>query len=419
KTCIAFANGFGGKIVIGVEDQTRKILGITDKERDQIYDEFPNSLYDSVKPTLIPSIWEKNYGDLSVICIEMPQSPKKPYFLESEGPTKGVYVRIGTSTRRANQEYIEDLVREGHRTTFDEEPIYSQTEILSKARLTTFYGKNIEEKRLLADKVITPSPANHDRSIPTVTGVLFFAEEPEKWIPEAVILVTQFKGSQGRQILQTRELKGPINALAEEALELLSSWLERDFHLDRVYLKGNLPLPKEALREAIINALIHRKYSIPGAIKIALYEDRCEIFNPGCFPGVVELSNLGDGITYLRNPHLARIARKMRLVEKLGSGIRLIFDSCKKVHLEKPEYTEGGDYVKLTFFFAGTKQSHETDEEIILRTAKTKGELTIKEATQLLNISRNTATRKMNELIKKKKMRRSGRGPAVRYHPVH
>ena len=66
KTCIAFANGFGGKIVIGVEDQTRKILGITDKERDQIYDEFPNSLYDSVKPTLIPRIWEKNYGDLSV-----------------------------------------------------------------------------------------------------------------------------------------------------------------------------------------------------------------------------------------------------------------------------------------------------------------------------------------------------------------
>ncbi len=78
-------------------------------------------------------------------------------------------------------------------------------------------------------------------------------------------------------------------------------------------------IPQIAIREAIINALVHRKYSIPGAIKIALYDDRLEIFSPGNFPGLVDVNNLGDGTTYLRNPHLVMLARKMKLVEKLGS----------------------------------------------------------------------------------------------------
>ena len=59
KTCIAFANGIGGQILIGIEDGTRKLLGIEDKDRDRLYDEFPNSLYDSVSPTLIPQVYEK------------------------------------------------------------------------------------------------------------------------------------------------------------------------------------------------------------------------------------------------------------------------------------------------------------------------------------------------------------------------
>ncbi len=92
------------------------------------------------------------------------------------------------------------------------------------------------------------------------------------------------------------------------------------------------------MREAVMNALIHRKYTIPGATKIALYADRLEIFSPGGFPGLVSVSNLGDGTTYLRNHVVANIARKMKLVEKIGSGIRLIFDSCRDAGLKRPRY---------------------------------------------------------------------------------
>ncbi len=169
------------------------------------------------------------------------------------------------------------------------------------------------------------------------------------------------------------------------------------------------------MREAIINALIHRKYSIPGATKIALYDDRLEIFNPGCFPGLVDINNLGDGTTYLRNPTIALIAHKMGLVEKLGSGIRLIFDSCKKIRLKKPIYSEEGDFVKITFCFQHEKNVEKSDEDNILELAKIKNEITIGDIINQLSISRNTATRKINVLIKQNKIARIGKGPSTKF----
>lgn len=126
------------------------------------------------------------------------------------------------------------------------------------------------------------------------------------------------------------ELFGPVPTLSESCMNLITQWLEQNLALNKSRLRGYIPIPEEALREAILNALIHRKYTIPGATKIALFEDRLEIFNPGGFPGLVSLENLGDGTTFLRNRVVARIARKMRLMEKIGSGIRLIFEAVKQ-----------------------------------------------------------------------------------------
>ena len=89
---------------------------------------------------------------------------------------------------------------------------------------------------------------------------------------------------------------------ATKALEVLTVWLATHYELSGVKLTEQLPIPKVALREAIINAVLHRKYSIPGAIKIAIYDNRIELFSPGDFPGLVDLNSLGDGTTYLRNP---------------------------------------------------------------------------------------------------------------------
>ena len=196
---------------------------------------------------------------------------------------------------------------------------------------------------------------------------------------------------------------------------MVKSWISRHFNLQGAKLKSKSIIPPEALREAIINALIHRKYFIPGAIKIAVYDDRIEIFSPGGFPGLVDVKYLGDGTTFLRNPNIARLARKLGLVEKMGTGIKLIFDSCRKAGLKLPEFHEEGDFVKVVFFFQPSKNANISDEESILELAKLRTELTISDVMNYLDVSRNTATRKLNRLMQQKKLMRKGKGPSVRY----
>ena len=112
--------------------------------------------------------------------------------------------------------------------------------------------------------------------------------------------------------------------------------------------------------------LLHRKYWVLGAVKIALYDNRLEIFNPGNFPGLVDTNNLGDGTTYLRNPNLVRIARRFGIIEKLGTGIKLILESCKKADLKAPEFIEGADSVKIVFHFLPVKVSSSSEEDNLL-----------------------------------------------------
>ena len=206
--------------------------------------------------------------------------------------------------------------------------------------------------------------------------------------------------------------------MADSAFSFLLQWLERDLKLKKMQLKGTPPVPVNSLREGIINALVHRKYSIPGAIKIALYDDRLEIFSPGAFPGLISISCLGDGTTFLRNILIARIARKMHLMEKLGSGIRLIFDSCRKYGIRKPEYNESGDFVKLTFYFERVQKTSELTEEIVLEMTRKFEILRPSDISSEYEVSRNTISRRLNELVKKKKLIRHGKGAGIYYKLV-
>jgi len=414
KTCVAFANGLGGKIIIGIDDKSRKIIGVDDKVRDRIYDEFPNSLYDATSPGLLAEIYEKRFNDLSVMIIEIPTSIKKPVFIKNEGIPHGVYLRAGSNTRKATPEYIDELMRENKRISFDEEVIHEDIAILSKSLLKQIF-KRTDIERLIAEKIIIRSSANSENYYPTVTGVLAFCENPHLYIPEAIIYCTRFRGTEGRHIIQSEEITGPIAKQVEISFELVKTWLMRDYKLFGARLKGKMIIPEVAIREAIINALIHRKYWIPGATKIALYDDRLEIFNPGNFPGILDPNHLGDGTTYLRNPHLARVARRFGLVEKLGTGIRLIFESCQQEGLKKPEYIESTDSIKIVFSFLPAEDKFSVDKEKLLRLFNMRKEVKLSDVEKYLQVSRNTATRKLNQLVQTGEIRRTGKGPSVRY----
>jgi len=375
---------------------------------------FSNSLYDSTSPGLIAEIYEKNFGDVNVLIIEIPPVLKKPVFIKKDGMPKGVYLRAGSNTRRANEEHIEELMRDNKRTSYDEEAIQVPIDILSDELLNKVYLSPATTK-LLSEKIIIQNTATSKKFYPTIAGVLWFCETPDVYIPEAHLRCTRFEGINGREIIQSEEISGNLKDQIEDSAKLIKSWLQRGYSLQGMKLKGKMIVPEEALREAIINAVIHRKYSIPGAVKIALYENRLEIFSPGNFPGLVDINNLGDGTTYLRNPVIAKIARRMEYMEKLGTGINLIQESCKNAGLKAPEFIEGADSVKVIFHFLPNMSDKDTDEDHLLKLFTMREEVNISDVMRYLNISRNTATRKLNNLVKSEDLIRKGKGPAVRY----
>ena len=414
KTCVAFANGTGGKIIIGVDDKTRELIGIDEATRNRLYEEFPNSVYDATSPSLLIEIYERNFEDLSVMIIDVPSSIKKPVFIKSEGIPQGVYLRAGPNTRKASAEYIEELLRENKRLSFDEEAIHADTQILSQNLLYDIFGK-VQTTRLVAEKILTPSGVKTKQYYPTVAGVLTFCETPHTHIPEAMVQCTRFHGAEGRNIIQSEEIHGCLEQQITTSFRLVRSWLMHHYQLHDTKLQGKMLIPETALREAIVNALLHRKYSIPGSVKIALYENRLEIFNPGNFPGLFDITNLGDGTTYLRNPNLARIARRFGIIEKLGTGIRLILASCKQAGLKQPEFIEGADSVKVIFHFLPNAESFSSDEAQLLALFNMHEIIKIEDVQAYLHVSRNTASRKLSQLLKAGLIQRVGKGPAVRY----
>lgn len=414
KTAVAFANGVGGKIVIGVDDETSEILGIDDRLRDHIYDDFPNSLYDLTNPHLISQIYEQRFEDKAVLIIEIPPALKRPCFLQNKGIPKGVYIRIGSSTRMASNEYIEELMRENQRISFDEQTMQENLNILSDTYLEGYYKKKSKEA-LLEDKIIKRSHTNSDIYYPTIAGVLLFSDLPNHYIPEAHVICTRFSGTQGRDIIQSEEIKGPISKQIDVSFNLVADWIKRDYKLQGTRLKSQTLIPKEALREAITNALVHRKYTIHGATKIALYDDRLEIFSPGNFPGHININNLGDGITHLRNPIIGRMAHKMGIIEKLGSGIKLIFDSCKASKIVPPTFSEEGDYVKVIFEFKIMKNEGKNDEEILLDFFNLKKISRTQEMIDHLGRSKNTTFKILHKLIDRGLVKQVGQGKNTRY----
>ena len=174
-------------------------------------------------------------------------------------------------------------------------------------------------------------------------------------------------------------------------------------------------IPLAALREAVVNALIHRKYNVPSPVKVAVFDNRVEIFSPGGLPGLITLKQLGDGSSHLRNPLLAKFARRLRIMEKLGSGVRVMLEECQNRGLVPPEFFEDGDYVKVVF---GTERSQQNAQElssVIADLFLRQPIVRVSEISKCVKVSRNTITNALNRLLDQGKISRHGKGAGIYY----
>ena len=426
KTIIAFSNDIGGTIFIGIEDRQRTVIGLEEAELEKYLEEIPQAIYDAISPYCMPNLSTQTLNDKTVLHINVVPGARKPYFLKSEGTHRGSYIRAGAHTKCATTELLEDLFRQGQRRWWDEELQESlQTTDLDQEALRSFYRGNWSEAQLIADKAMAINPMG-EKNISNA-GVLFFHPDPCTLLPQAEVLYSQFAGDKMDIIVKTVDLSAPLPQLAEQCIQLLRPLLTLATKRKNLTLQdSSWEIPLVALREAIINALIHRQYAQMDAIKIALFDNRVEIFSPGNFPGPMIIDELGNGVSFSLNPHLRQLARRASLVEKRGFGYRLIFDACSNNGNPKPLVEEGPTFVKVTFF----REIVETDKveefprtlQALSKLATQQQTLQTKDAAALLDVSLSTARSHLKQLVAQGWLRAEGKGRTARYvwlkHPV-
>ena len=414
KTIIAFSNGAGGELIIGISDKPREIIGLDDPQ--EVEEKIINMVYDSIYPTLAPYISIINWGGKKVLNIQVLTGTNPPYFLKSKGLENGVFIRIGSTNRKASPQIIEELKRRVLGRSYEEEIISFLTlAALDKYALEIFMH-GVHEKEI-SPSILTKwqiLKQNNGDFFPTILSVALFGKETLADFDYMNIRLTKFNGLTLDNIEKSKEFTIPLIVNLDNLVEAAEAMLRKESVLDGLKRVERTIIPHFAIREAIINAIAHRDYSICGStIKINIFDDRMEVISPGILFGNLDISDLGNGISESRNRKLVKILRKMGLMEELGTGIARIFSLYEERGLKKPQFMEVGQYFKIIL---PQKMREISISDSIFNSIKLNNGLTAKELEKTFGLHRNTILKHLKELLEENRIIKKGKGNNVSYY---
>lgn len=355
KTLVAFANGSGGKLIIGVDNQ-RKVVGIQGDEFE-LMDQISSMVHSQCLPTLLPSIYLETIDNKTLLIVQVSRGSQLPYYLKSKGRDAGTFVRIGASNRPASLDMIHELERQRLNQSFDEQASWEAE--FDDLDLTPLYqafakqGKELDEQRLYSLKLIKKE---HDQVRPT-HGLLILLGYYE----HVEIKCSRFKGNNMAVFLDKKEYRGDLFQQLSQAELFIKNHLHLKGEILGLQRTDTYEIPIPAIREALINAIIHRDYSNFGRdIKLGIYDDYVNIVSPGGLPNGSTLEEVLQGRSEIRNKVIARVFRRLGYIEQWGSGIARIKQLCKEAGNPEPIFKETGDFFDIEFIRG--EDSAATDE---------------------------------------------------------
>ena len=411
KTIVAFANTAGGALLVGVEDKSRHVRGVRDPldlgGAPGQPDQRPH------RPRLVPELEILPWRRSQVLAVQVYPSPSRPHYLKREGLDGGVYVRVGSTNRRADRELGEELRRFARGEAFDEQPMPGlDSEALdfraaseSFARVRRLGRADLETLRLVT--------AEQGRNVPTVGGMLLFGLDRERHFPDAWIQAGRFRGTDKSRIDDHAEIRSlPVRAI-EEAIAFVQKHALHGAEIGAVHRRERWNLPPVAVREAVINAVAHADYAQRGApIRVSIFDDRLEVENPGLLPFGVTVEDLHRGVSKLRNRVIGRVFHALGLIEQWGSGVQRMTAACRDAGLPAPVFEEIGTRFRVTVSTerTGPPALDETDQVILDALAGGAGRLTSEIAKAIDLTPRATRTR-LARLAGRGLVREVGTGP--------
>ena len=408
KEIVALANSKGGTIYIGINDNG-EILGLKDIKSDI------ESLSGMIREGIIGNL--TTYTDIEikeidkkdVIELHITSAPEKPYYLADKGlKSSGVYIRHGSSTIQATDEIIRKMLIESSKKSFEEE-ISNVQELTFNYTKEIFKKRNIEfsNEKFKSLKMITDNKFNN-------LALLLSDQNPY------TVKCAIFDGTNKTLFKDRKELSGSYLKIVEDAFYYmnLSNHINSTFNgLQRIDKKD---YPDFSIREALLNAIIHRDYYFNGSILLSIFDDRIEINSTGGLISTLSLNDVYNGVSESRNPNFAEIFHRLNYVENYGTGIGRIINEYQNFK-SKPIIELSENVFKITLPNLNYTESNKnefnnmTQEEIITKYVKEKSKITRLEVEKLLDIGNTRSKQIINKLLEDHILIKKGTGKNTYY----
>ena len=427
KSICAFLNHKGGVIYFGIDNG--KVVGQEVSDNTMIT--ISQKIRQRIKPEVTPEVRVLETEGKKVIEVKAKEGNNKPYYLDGIA-----YKRVGTENPVIPPEELERIILEKRKKYWDSEICErANLDDIDEEKVKRFlrkakYERNFDVESKNAEEALERLRLIKNDNL-TNASILLFGKNPQKFFLQARIRCARFKGTTAVDFIDMKLIDGDIIDQVEKAENFVLSHIKKAAKIVMFAREEVWEYPPDALREAIVNAVCHRDYSISGNIKIAIFDDRIEISNPGQLPEPLTppmLKKKHDSI--LRNPLIANSFFLIKNIEQWGKGTNKIIQWCIKHGLKEPDFEEIGGGFEVVFYAP----------EDILKLIPEKGRTNLKELglnerqiealklmvnenqnlnnqkyRELFRVSTRTASRELSFLVEKGLIRRLGKRRGATY----
>lgn len=344
---VGFANAEGGVLVVGLHDgQVEGVGAIGDALNDLQQTAIDFTVPPVAAPSrVLPCVRGDGVADHLLVFEIRPAAGTIHTNHRDE-----VYLRIGDETRKLSFAQRQELLYDRGQDSYEATATAATFTDLDRELIDSYVSATGAAS---VERLFQARGLSHDDRL-TVAGCLLFANHPQALFPEAYVRVLRYRGVErgtgGRQqLLDDQRFEGPIPRVLEQARAHIAEVVPSRRALASSGRFERVPLiPHDAWLEGLVNAVIHRSYSVAGDhIRVEVFDDRVEISSPGRFPGIVALSDPREAPRFARNPRIARVCADLHFGQELGEGILRIYEEMQIAGLSEPVYRQTAGSVQL------------------------------------------------------------------------
>ncbi len=424
KEIIAFANCDGGKLYIGVQDDGT-VVGLNNP--DEVSLQISNMVRDSVKPDVTMFLHYQTIEEdgKEIVAVEIQRGTDRPYYLAKKGMRpEGVYVRQGYSSVPAADAAIRRMIKETDGDRFEAMRCLNQ-ELTFEAAKKEFALREVDfgPQQMRTLKLIDQD------NLYSNLGLLL----SDQCIH--TIKVAVFQGTDQTIFKDRREFAGSLMQQMNEVYDFIDFRNQTRATIEKLLRIDIRDYPEIAVREALLNLLVHRDYSFSASALISIYADRIEFVSIGGLMPGFDLEDIMVGISVCRNQDLANVFYRLRLIEAYGTGMGKIMKAYEGME-ERPTIETTKNAFKITLPNINAKYETEnvsvpraesiassdsgtekslSNEEKVLEYARSHGAVTRNDVIELLGVSTSTASRVIRKMVKNNLLKQNGKARSTNY----